>query len=721
MVTYEFGPYQLNLEMRQLLRNGEVLSVQTKTLQILHLLIENRGQPLSKEQIFQAIWPDQNLEDGNITQRIYMLRRVLGEYPETANAILTVPGVGYVFTPEVKKVEINPSSLLVQPPKKGEQPARMPEAQDEAAGQPTPAALMARPIWRRRGLMWVILLAASLLATSVGLLIRSRNSKSVPVIFPTTSLLTSLTGYVGFPAFSPDEKFAAFTWDGDSLNNKDIYIKLVNSGSIVRLTSSPKEDLHPVWSPNGEMLAFLRAPEVAGDKFHLLTIPALGGMEQQVARVWGGLDWSPDGRWLAVSDKEQQGMATGIWLVSVDGAEKQPISKPGSETYIVDRDPAFSPDGRQLAFVRWISEQMGELFVTTIGSGRLRQLTFDNKSVLTPKWSPDGSEIYFISNRNGRNHLWRIRPNGAKPELVESVTSEFYQIDISPRTARLAGSQWINETSIEVSSAGRQNAARCLIDSSRKDESPAISPDGRSIVFESARTGAIEIWGASIDCSRIFQVTRNSGGSLGSPRWSPDGEKIAFSRYYDGQAEIAIINRDGGGLRRLTDNSSSDFFPSWSRDGRFIYFTSNRSGTFQIYVMAVSGGEERLITAGEGSEASESFDGELLYFTRTRNLWTKNLRTGIEAPVVELADINVSQNWALTPQAIYYIPQRNNEFKLAYRLDLKTRRITTGDTRPANGFTPVTGISVSADETVIARTFLNFIRGDISLIENWRP
>jgi TolB protein len=119
---------------------------------------------------------------------------------------------------------------------------------------------------------------------------------------------------------------------------------------------------------------------------------------------------------------------------------------------------------------------------------------------------------------------------------------------------------------------------------------PRWSPDGRSIAYTSYRRG-----GANLFISNIFQGTLDEvtkGDKVGEnwlPAWSPDGTRLAFSSTRDGNPEIYIVNRDGSGLRRITNNPSIDITPTWSPSGTQIAFTSDRSGTPQIYVVGVDG------------------------------------------------------------------------------------------------------------------------------------
>ena len=103
---YEFGPFRLDLEERTLTRDAQLLSVTNKSLELLLVLLEREGMLVEKDALMRRLWPDQIVEESNLTQHIYSLRKALGEDSNDARYIQTVPRRGYRFTGEVKKIPV---------------------------------------------------------------------------------------------------------------------------------------------------------------------------------------------------------------------------------------------------------------------------------------------------------------------------------------------------------------------------------------------------------------------------------------------------------------------------------------------------------------------------------------------------------------------------------------------------------------------------------------
>ena len=730
-LVYKFGPFVLDIHRNRLLRAGEVLHLRRKSYEILVLLVQNAGEMVHKDYLISKVWVETHVEDNNLTQQIYRLRQVLGDTPKDQNFILTVPGKGYIFNKQVTLETIDEPSLPVE--------ESTVDSSDQFDSSNIPDTTIteqsATPSGRVPGkihpsvttlviALGIIILALIGYLTYKAYFVRPYGSDGKVARFIP---FATMPGIESYPKFSPDGKFLAFTSEGQSDYNIDVYIKLVNQGEFLRITTSPAEDTNPVWSPDGRHLAILRKSRRYDEKFKLILIPAFGGQEQEIAEVEGGLDWSPDGKFIAVSNGETPASPKAIQLISVDGREKRAISNPPAMEWIYDTTPAFSPDSTQVAFVRWNNAASSDLFVVNLLNGLVKQLTYDGKQILSPRWSRDGKNILFVSSRVDSQRLWQIPHRGGEPSLISSVPLEISQFDISPDGEILAYTQSINDTSISVESLASNSLNRsshpCSINASRTDDSPQFSPDGKQLVFTSNRTGWDELWISNADCSEIRQLTTFQETGIGSPIWSPDGTRIAFDRHKSEQSQIYTVNTDGKTVVQLTNHGEGACMPSWSADGKWVYYTRYTKGLNQIWKTLADPSPNSApvqVTVDQGRNGFESADSRFLYYTKSDRIWRKDLISGNESIVSELSDFPIARYWYLSTDSIYFVSENNNASIVVNRFNLNTKKIE--EIRRLAGYrsrwTP--GLAVSPDQKYLAVSFITYRTGDVTLIEHWR-
>ena len=113
---YEFGPYRIDSERRLLLRGGESVPLPSKAFDTLLVLVEHKSEVISKEDLMKALWPDSFVEESNLSQNIFVLRKALGETPQDHQYIVTIPGKGYRFVGNVREVGTNETGLVVESP-----------------------------------------------------------------------------------------------------------------------------------------------------------------------------------------------------------------------------------------------------------------------------------------------------------------------------------------------------------------------------------------------------------------------------------------------------------------------------------------------------------------------------------------------------------------------------------------------------------------------------
>jgi Tol biopolymer transport system component/DNA-binding winged helix-turn-helix (wHTH) protein len=729
---YEFDHFRLDPARRRLLRDGELLPLPPKVFDLLLVLVQHAGQPQEKNDLIKVIWPDTFVEEANLNVNVSALRKALGEKPNEHRYIETMPRRGYRFVSNVREVEPEEENASLENVRTAVEPGSA-----EFAVHPPPAE-DARPVpsipsqpSRRLSLGWIVAVISAgvvIVAVILGLLFFGR--KEPPHAAVSVSQLTSLPGREVSPAFSPDGNQIAFAWSGEADGNEDIYVRLVDGSNLVRLTDNPAEDLNPVWSPDGRRIAFFRH---SAQKAGIYLIPSLGGAERKLADTFANrfalaprnyIDWSPDGQWIAASDKSSAHEPFRIAVLSPETGERRWVSAPPAST-IGDLSPAFSPDGKKLAFVHVSSAVVEDIYVMPTNGGAPQRLTFDNALINNLTWTADGREIVFSARRNLAQGLWKIPVAGGKPEwIAEAGSGVFYPV-VAPHGNRIAYSQVasdINLWQVDLTSPGKASRSlRKLVASTQAEIGPQYSPDGNKIVFVSNRSGSYEIWMCDREGGNQVQLTTFRGPVAGSPRWSPDGRQIVFDSRPDGNPDIFAINSEGGMPRRLTSDASEDVVPNWSQDGRWIYFTSNRTGRMEIWKMASIGGEATQVTRDGGFEAVESLDGQWLYYAKARGssaIWRVPTAGGEPSFVFDFNDPDYSRMWAITNRGIYFAKADTSNRSLIQFFNFdsgKTTTIAATDKALPKGHGVLT---VAPDGSALIFPQLDQQGSDIMLLEN---
>jgi Tol biopolymer transport system component len=245
-----------------------------------------------------------------------------------------------------------------------------------------------------------------------------------------------------------------------------------------------------------------------------------------------------------------------IFTMNTDGTGMVDLThNEASDTY-----PAFSPDGKQIAFC---SDRDGSssVYIMSEDGSNQRLLTNQvtdcgNPTWSVPVWSPDGKWIGITSAEGGTN------PNGKMDIfIVRSDASHMYNLTNNP--AYDSGLSW--------------------------------SPDSKKIAFASDRDGNFEIYVVDIDGKGLTRLT-NDASTDGQPVWSPNGKQLVFKSQRTGFQEIYTMNADGSNLNRLTNNQQTATNPVWSPDGASIFYTSNQDGNVEIYRMSSDGSNQVNLT-----------------------------------------------------------------------------------------------------------------------------
>ena len=308
MAAFEFGPFLLDPAKRSLLRDGVPQSLTPKAFDLLALLVRHRERVLSKEELISTLWPETFVEEANLSQQIFVIRRTLNGDSEGADYVATIPRRGYRFTAQV--IERSDSERLA----------------GSAPNDPS----------RRRSRWLVPSLGAAVVLVAALLAVFWRQFAADPD--PRILVVTAFPGLERFPSISPDGNFVVFSWTGSNPDGRsDLWVKAVDDDALRRLTETPAAEVHPAWSPDGREIAFIRVGQGA------FIVSALGGQERRISGSASMVGWTPDSKSLLVRDRTDEG-PHGIFRIELATGTQgglQPRQGPDGRTlYYLDRLPA---------------------------------------------------------------------------------------------------------------------------------------------------------------------------------------------------------------------------------------------------------------------------------------------------------------------------------------------------------------------------------------------
>jgi len=320
-------------------------------------------------------------------------------------------------------------------------------------------------------------------------------------------------------------------------------------------------------------------------------------------------------------------------------------------------DPQISPDGKWVAYVVSVPDFKENAFdtdiwlVPTAGGTPLRLLT-SKKSDNSPRWSPDGSRIAFLSAREDRSQVWAISPTGGEAEKLTDAKAAVQAFSWSPDGTRIAYVAQRDSTPEEQRRRRERDDAMVvdaefrftrivLFDLATKKATdlvtgdfvasdPRWSPDGTRIAYVVTPTpkaddsGLSDIHVVDVAGGKTRKLVENPGPDA-APRWSPDGKQIAYLSRVDGkratgQQDLMIVPSEGGTPRKVAADFLYQPGPvTWAPDGRTLYFTTSVRTTSELFSVAAAGGSPRQLTDTKGvmGAVSVATDGVTAAFVHT--------------------------------------------------------------------------------------------------------
>ena len=388
----------------------------------------------------------------------------------------------------------------------------------------------------------------------------------------------------------------------------------------------------------------------------------------------GQIQISPDGNKAvmivtrkAVKNENEYYYTRHLYLLDLTGKEEPTQLTFGDKN---DGQPQWSPDGRQLAFVRTDGEK-SQVWLLPMSGGEAHVLTKAEQGATNPRWSPDGKKILYSSSIpfyaiEGKTPWAYERPNraqGDEPNFKNMKADEKKKITATPdgnlqevrawlaKNASESNPRVLNRQNIqgELNLQPDENCNHLFVMSIDGDEKAVQltsgfqnfnnaewSPDGKKIICDSRmysvhpdRERDSDIWTIAVESKQAKQLLQWQGYSLSNPQFSPDGLSISFignstnGRFYS-QSIIGTANASGEKPVLLTAALDRDAGQStWSADSKTIYFTAQEDGDIPLYSIPSKGGAiSKLIGNDKGVNDFDVKGNHIVYaLTETKNPW----------------------------------------------------------------------------------------------------
>jgi Tol biopolymer transport system component/DNA-binding winged helix-turn-helix (wHTH) protein len=641
---YRFGRFELDPSERDFSCGEESIPLTGKAFDLLQFLVRDPGRTIPKAELMAAIWPETAVEEGNLTQTVFLLRKALGDDPGHAAYIQTVPRLGYKF---VAQVIVVGSATEVSAP--------------VAAHGP------------RERMRWVLGLVVGVAIVAGTTLLLGRGAASRTKA-RTLTPFSSAAGENMHPVWSPDGTGVAFAVKPNETDPPQVYVRYLDSSSAMQLTHDQNGGAPIAWITGRIVFESSRAP--AG----LWTIsPASGEAEpllaigNPTARYLAHV--SGDGLVVAYYDADKNG-AYGVMISSPAGSPAKPYSPAPFTTQTLLGVPQvkFSPDGKQIVLLRnagggqeaWLMPYPAN--ASNPPRRILRNLQGDLGE--TVSWMPDNrrivlgmtsgsepSQLHMVDTVSGeysalstgtaRQELPAVSPDGKKLVFQEEKRDrDLFSIDLASSAVRplLATNStegepaWAAKASVMVYVTDRGGQREIWLHKPGEDDralvtsrgfptgnagqfiSPVLSPDGDRVIYaRGERTGSGGMWmsavagGAPVLVVNPTLVVKDEIHIPGS--WSPNGEWIAFLKFLNGKADLYKVRTTGQAqpelLKAAVKRSGSGSVPAWSPTGEWIL--SEDDG---LKLFSPDGKVTRALDPRNAMACGFSRDGSLVYCIR---------------------------------------------------------------------------------------------------------
>ncbi|MGE3730898.1 MAG: LpqB family beta-propeller domain-containing protein [Lysobacterales bacterium] len=601
------GEFHFHARTYELHRAGDVVRLPRRLSMLLLRLIEVAPAVLSRSELIELVWQRRMVEDEVLSRAIADLRKALGDDPRTPRYIETIHKAGYRVCAQVNPIA--PEALALAAKTTTPKPA--------AAQRDGPDVGRGHWLGQRREI-WLL---AALLVGLVGMTLRPSTTDPWSVAdMSRVRPLTSAAGWELYPTLSADGYWLAYTVQTLQAESSQLVLESIDGKHRELLETGAGNALRPTLAGDARQVLFLRLQD-GRCELHLRSLPGAGSrrLADCAVEALSTPAWSADHQRVVYTAPALAGQAPALVLLDLVSGKQRRLTRP-SRHQGPDRDPKFIPGLSAITFARGFDGEQ------TLMRMDLRQSSAPPFALIPAgrlqghAWRSDGRQLLLATDQPGYRTLVRYDRQGRQIEILAARGARYPTWadngELVFESAQFDANIW------KVSLDKPMLPQVAVINSTRYDASPALSPDGHRLAFVTNRNDFEQIFVGNSDGSDQQRLALDDRRRWSRPSFSRDGSGLLLTGYDDADQQAIYHYQFGTGrVARLDELGTQVSSGRYSLDGHRIYFLRQRSdGARDLWFQGLTDGSGPTQLGGaEGVEQYLPGAGFILVYRGGRN------------------------------------------------------------------------------------------------------